>query len=403
MNDQGASVASPTTLGDEIGALLGEGSWTDTDGPSSSDAAGDTPAERQEPQSDTPAPEGTTDAERAGAPPADAAEATPDESPTPVPTADEDDLLAGAVPLTYTVNGESRAFDGVQVLKDNAGAIVTPEALQLLTRRLGERDHLFEQGQARDKKYSDLERLTEWRTKGADGKEISLTGREAVEASRVALGHALAEAQTYRAILSDPMRIAGLLVHLGDGKFAHDETAFKLVNAELANLKYGVESGVRQQIGQMATQLSAPPAPPTSFSQEQLTELAPQAVEWVAKQAGISGLSADSTATLELLAPNYIRPSTAEELRAQPNIHARVDEARFAPVVQRIFAQQAQVAKTVSVNADAAKTNAAKMAAALRGKRPAAPTTPTREPDQSASRSDELWALQERAVSRRSA
>lgn len=409
MNDQGASVASPAgpTLGDEIGALLGEGSWTDTDGSSSSDAAGDTPAERQDPPADTPVPEGTTDAERAGAPPADAAESTPDASTTPVPDADED-VLAGAVPLTYTVNGESRAFDGIQVLKDNAGAIVTPEALQLLTRRLGERDHLFEQDQARGKKYSDLEKLTEWKVKGADGRESLLTGREAVEASRVALGHALAEARTYRAILSDPMQLAGLLVHLGEGKFEHDKTAFDLMNERLQNLKFGVESSIRQTVAQTATQLAQPPAPPSALTTEQLTEFAPKAVDFIAGHVQITNLTPESKALLTDLAPRYLRVATAEDVQANPQLRLGmpVVDPAFSAVVQKIHAQQTKAATVVQVNQDAAKTNANRMAAALRGQRPrtpAAPTTPT--PDPAASRSDELWALQERAVNpaRRSA
>ncbi len=407
MNDQGTSVDSPTSLGDEVGALLGDSSWSDSDGPSSSDAAGDTPAERQDSPADTQVPEGTTDAERAGAPPADAAESQPDPSTTQDPTADED-ILAGAVPLAYTVNGESRAFDGIQVLKDNAGAIVSPEALQLLTRRLGERDHLFEQDQARGKKYSDLEKLTEWRIQGADGKESVLTGREAVEASRVQLGHALAESKMYRDLLSDPMKLAGMLVHMGEGKFEHDPDRFALFNERLSNLKTAVESNVRRNIGQMATQLAQPPAPPSALTPEQTADLAPQAVDFAASISQITNLTPESKELLTELAPRYLRVATAEDIKENPQLKPGqpVVDAAFTAVVKRIHAQQAKAATVVAVNQAAAQTNAAKMAAALRGQRPKTQSpTITREPDPEASRSDELWALQERAVSggRRSA
>jgi len=406
MSTEGTSVASPTepTLGDEIGALLGE-SWSDSDGPSSSDAAGDTPAERQDTPADTQVPEGTTDAERAGAPPADAAESQPDPSTTPSPTADED-LLAGAVPLAYTVNGESRTFDGIQVLKDNAGAIVSPEALQLLTRRLGERDHLFEHGQARDKKYSDLEKLTEWRIT-RDGRQEVMSGAAAIEMRELGLELLKAEVSELRGMFDQPP--TKWLAQDEQGNIVWNKDAFTEWNRGLSQAQKIAYHEGKSRFSQHIATATAPAAPPTTLAPEQLTSLAPQAVDFAASVSQITNLTPESKELLTELAPRYLRVANADDIKENPALKPGqpVVDASFTAVVKRIHANQAKAATVVQVNDKAAKDNAARMAAALRGQRPKqnAAVTQTREPDPAASRSDELWALQERAVNggRRSA
>lgn len=417
MTDSGTGATAPAvaadpgySLGAEVGALLGEGSWSDDSAEPSapaSDAADAPSAERQ--ATDGPSgSEGQTDAERAGEPPADAATPGPDASGTLTPNA-EDDPLVGASPLSYVVNGESRQFDGIQVLKDNAGAIVTPEALQLLTRRLGERDHLFEKSQADHQRYSDLEKLTEWRVKDAQGKETVLAGAEGVRMRELASAMLRAEVQELRAMFDAPPH--RWLAQDEQGNIVWNTDAFKDWQKGLDQSRKIAYHESNSRFGEMARPAprSAEPLTPAAIA-----ERAEPTIAAGAQHFGVTNLTDADKKTLAEQLPGYVRPATQDDVRQDPTLTAGEPFVTngFWTLMKHLSSVRAEGAKQAATIAqttnDAAKANAARLAAAARGaRRPATPiqdTTRPPTPDQErATRSAALWDMAERAATRRRA
>lgn len=418
MNTPGTDTAgsapsdSSSILGAEIGALLGEGSWDDGPADSGTSVAADAPsAERQDtPASADASPEGLATAERPGEPPGDAATATaPDPNAAPSPASADEDILAGATPATYTVNGEQRQFDGIKVLKDGIGAIVEgPDAVQLLLRRLGERDHLFEQNQTREKRYQDLERLTEWRGKGSDGKDTVLKGAEALQMRDVGLSMMRAEIAELRAMFDKPP--ATWLAQDEQGNIVWNTDAFRDWNRGLDQARKIAYHEGQNAFRSVLAQTQAPPPPPTSLTPDQVQALVPQAINFAAQQAGITNLTQESKAFLSTVVRPYLRAALPADVQANPSLKLGqpVVDPDFIEVVKQQAAQQARVAQTATTLADANKQNQARLAQAAAGTRArvaAAPAAKAPTEDQSrAERSDKLWALSEAAVSgRRSA
>lgn len=324
---------------------------------------------------ETPAPgsEGTDPSAPAGETPAVAdAAAVPDAS-TPDP---DGDPLDGSAPLAYTVNGESRTNDGITVLKDG-GAIIDPDAVPKIQRILSERDHLFEKDQQSHQRYTALEKLTEWRTTGADGKESVLTGAPAVEAMRVNAVTTAAVLQTVLKALSDPASFAELHDVVGD------ETAgYQIVRNERNwnALVRDARNDAREKAGEVrqhVSRLSAPTPPP----EPSVADVAMPTVEATITNAQVTGLTAADKTFLASQLPRYVRESTPAERQATNS--ARVVDASFTDLVKDRAALRADAAKQVTGASDAAKANAAKLAAASVGKRgaPQAPKiTPKKEP-----------------------
>lgn len=391
------SAASSGGLGDEIAQLMGDFSSSspdDAETPTSTteDAAGETPAERPDDASDSPTlPDGTETAERAGEPPADAVATVPDEP----------DPLASATPFTYTVNGESRAFDGIKVLGEHGAIIDSPEALALLQRRLGERDHLFEQNREQYQRQQEYERLSEWRVPGPDGKEQVLSGVEGLTTMRVTTAQLAANLDTLASVFKDPAKFAQLVSVNAEGQIVPDPQAlqFLLTQAELAETR--AEQAVRSH-------LSAPrQEAPQTLTPESVAQAAPSIIQSAAATAQVdaSVLTKADSAMLANLLPRYIRQVTPADVQANPRLKLGgpiVDEA-FTELVKDRIALRSEVTTTAKATAQAAQDNAKKLAAAALGTRPAQrPATPVRpQPVPTSASSDDKWDLMERAAAGR--
>jgi hypothetical protein len=403
------------SLEDAIGSLMGDGDFgSDDSAPaaSPSDAAGAPPAERQG-TAETPAPpEGTaTPSERAGAPPADATKATPDAAAPAALTPPADDPLATAVPFTYTVNGEQKAFDGIRVLGEH-GAIVEPQALELLQRRLGERDHLFETSRQQYAQVQQFERLSQWHQKDAEGKEQVLSGPEGLMTMRVQMGTLAAAYDTLAAVFSNPEQFAALV----SVQAMPDGTQRIVPNkAELSNLltrsdlaEARASTAVREHLTKLvgAVEPSAPAQTPD------YTAAAPQIIDAAARTANVDAkaLTDKDRAFLSAQFPRYVRTVTEADRRGNVTLKLGgpiVDES-FTQLVKDRVELRTEVAKTLKSTTDASAENANRMAAALVGTRPpAAParTAPQPTPDNSrATDADRAWDLRERlSAGRRSA
>lgn len=397
MAENAGAVAAPVDNSPSLASVIGEmyGDYSDVEQESPEGAPPSTTP-------DTPAAsEGTAASEPAGAPPVEAdAPLVPDTSIQP--TADTDPL-DGSRPLDYTVDGHARTYDGITVLKDG-GAIIDPDALERVQKVFSERDHLFEKDKQTHERYSTLERAIEWRTKGADGKEQVVGGLDAAVAWRLHAGQMHARNLVYSnaidAIVKDPSNFAKLYTIFTDAKGEYGEVGAQYVlpnQKGFADLKEDAERFARETALTMREQfpkvIAAPPP-----AEVPLEQLAPDTVALYEKDHKITGLTAEDRKDLAEMLPRYSRPSTPEERQAGHG--ARVIDGSFLGVMKRYASQNANTATTAAAAASAATSNAAKLAAAARG-RPvtqAPRIAPTKEPKRTRSDDfDDNWDRQERA------
>lgn len=396
-----APVDTSPPLADVVGQMFGDVESFGSSGESAelpASDAGTTPA----PETPETAPDAA--AEHAGTTPADAAS-------DPAAPAESDDFLKDAKPLPYTVDGEEKSFEGITYLGPDRGAFITPENLAKVQDRLQQADRLYAQDQARYRdtqqlkaEHQALTKLTEWSYTNRDGQKVTVTGPQAMAAREADVARTKAANAVFASVFAQGMDLSNMLreVRNSDGSVSivWSDEAINVLKREAALSEKEAVFGVRSRFAEIANR-PAEVAAPAPLTDQQLTDLAPQAVEIAATFAKITDLSEESKQTLALMAPRYIRLSTPEELRQQPDIAVRVDERAFAPVVQRIHASQKNVASAAQSAAEAAKQNAASLAAAAAGKRPAprpgvqpqpqAQQTPNEDPAVSA------WAARERA------
>lgn len=383
----GSSTAesSAFTLGDEIAEFMGDFSGGEV-GAVPGDDAHPTPEEpsaraasaASTDQTATPT-EPTPDAEHAGEPPAVAATDG---------AASDDDPLAGAAPATYTVDGQARTYDGLQVLK-GGGAIVEPEKLPDLLKRLSERDHLFERDRATYGKLQDYERLSAWTTKNDKGETVTVSGIDGMQGRAVTTARLSAAFKTLTdAIASDDaFRALVDIVQGPDGQpmIVRNTAAFELLRERADNAAYRSEQETRARFSVASSPSAAPAAAETPIA-----EIALPTVEQYATAYGIAGLTAEDKTFLAGLVPRYVQ--TTDGKRA-------VDPA-FLDVMRDRAALRASTQASAKAVADAATTNAARLAGALAGKRPAArataPTAPTADTKPGQSRAELEAAMWDR-------
>ncbi len=384
--EDGSSQSVEDFVGNAFGDFSAESEPVASD-PAS--AAGAPPAEHAPDAAAPPSPEGTEPVtEPAGTPPAAAPVAAPDAVP-------EADPLVDAKPATYTVNGESRTYDGIKVLGAD-GAIIAAADLPDVLRKLGERDHYFETNRAQYGQLQSLERLSEWQTRGADGTEQTLRGAEGLQAMRVSFATLNAAFDTLTGIFKDPAKFAALVDVDGEGKIVPNRTALThlLTEADLAEER--AEKATRATL----QTLSAPPAPtgPPDYS-----KAAPGVITQAAGTLD-AHLTPEDRALLASQMQRYVRPVTEADRQGNPmlKLGSAIVDASFKDVVAALANVRAQAKATATATTTAAATNAAKLAAAARGKpaTPPAPRTPAKPaPDARASDADQGYALIENLMS----
>jgi hypothetical protein len=396
--EDGGSISLEAFVGQAFGDLSeGEPESAGSTG----SAAGETPAEHPAADPATVPPEGTEAPERAGTPPADAAAATvPDAKAEAAPA---DDPLKDAKAATYTVNGESRSYDKLKVLGED-GAIIAAADLPDLMRRLGERDHLYETNKAQYEANQQLERLTEWRTTDADGKETVLRGLEGLATLRVQHGKLAAAFDTLASVFKDPAKFVGLLGQDETGKLVFDQNAVNhlLTESDLAEVR--AEQAIRSTLASLVRA----PEPTASAAPDYATH-APQIIDAAAKTVGLDTkvLTDKDRTFLAQQFPRYVRTVTEQDRRGNPTLKVGgpiVDETFTQLVKDRIESRQ-ELAKTVTASTAASTANAAKLAAAARGKPATTPTAPARRtptPDTRAKDADAGFDLMENLMGGRS-
>lgn len=385
----------------ESGALTLEEFVADAFGDFSDSASETPPAEAGAPpvppaNADATAatPEGTEAAARAGTPPDAAATPAPDAgAPAPI------DPLAGATPLTYTVNGQARIFEGIKVLGEH-GAIIEPAALPDVIRRLTERDHLFESGQQAYKDQQTLDRLSAWKVPGpmdAAGRPTftDVKGRDGVVAMRSDYIALAAERDALITALDVP-DLRNVLAAGADGAVTFSPAFLDTVRLHLDNARLTARNMARESIGE----LSKPVAPaPVAMSAAEVEAHAPAVIDQSLKGAGLDAALL-TAADRQTLAKQMGRYLTMENGR-------QVVDLQFAELVKQMAGLRKENASTAATLSSTAAANAAKLAAVARGLPGTRPVTPAPKPvsqaDERASKSDQAWALQQRLAAGRMA
>lgn len=417
--DTSSSPGSATTLDDFVTDVFsgrgdddfGFGSAPQSD--TGSDAAGDAPAETtdqttsENQSTGTDGPEGdakegadaTKDAAATtGAPDKEGEQATAEAAPAVDP-------LAGATPLSYVVNGETRNFEDIKVIPGQ-GAVITADALPRLQQRLSERDHLFETGRAQYKALTDLEKATEWKERNPDGTEQTLTGLQAIEATRVTLGRTLASLQLITNAIRDPEQFQRLVGVDANGNLVPDarEIQYLLTRADLAevNAERQVRSYFQSMTAKAASGAAAQSDTGTVTGQSAPITLPDTFVEQYANSLGVKGLTAEDKTLLSTLAPRFVRTATREDVQENPTlvVGSPVIENTFAELVKRQGELRATTANSAGATQAALKAqqeNAARLAAAKTTTKPSAKPSPAkarpRNDDGTFAKSDNAWAF----------
>ena len=390
--------AAPAPVSDSGSGL--DGDWQDLLGDSytaSADTDDETPqGEAGQPPAasgDSAGPEGEATAEHAGQPPADAASDAPDSGSEPE-----------YQPFTYTVNGETKTADGFYRTAD--GVVVDNDKAEWLMQRLSQAEHYFAKDQESSQRYQALNdaftKLTSWNVKDAQGNTRTLLGADAIEAQRVQLGRALAENAALNAALRDPVQLAELVTAQqgqdGQWYIVPNERGLATLSVRLDRDGMRVEQLARQNMQQIRGQLRAQPtqAQPTSFAPNE--QQIAQTVDQAANVLGVTNLTAEDKAHLAKQLPRYIRDAANEQERAQ--FGAKVLDGDFRLLVQNQSNLRAALAKTATAATQATQQNAARIAAANVGKRPAQapPNTPTRAPNARDTAQADAWDRRERAA-----
>lgn len=344
------------------------------------------------PDVETPAgSEGSELPETAGEPPADPGDVpAPDTGTSETPT--DPDPLEGAASITYMVDGQERTYDGITVLKNGAG-IVEPEKVADLQRKLGERDHLFETGQAQYAKLQAFDKATEWK----DGDRV-LTGVPALEAQRVFIAQAAITINELAAILQPEnfWKYAAIGQNPdGTHYIQPDQEALKGLRERLAFVTEREGFNARREFSQRIPQTATPQ--PAATSDASVESMAPQTVVALASQMKVT-LSDDSKAFLIGELPRYVRATTPEE---RPTYGARIVDKSFANLIQREAKTATATKQIAETTTAAAKANAARLAAANPGGKSKQPAriTPTKEPERTRDDDfDDLWDQREKAA-----
>lgn len=332
------------------------------------DAAGAPPAEpSSDPRTNPTPPEGAPDT-TATQPLVDGQPTAP--SPTVVP---ESNPFEAASPLTYTVDGQSRTFDGIAYVK-GVGAVIQDADVPKLQQRLQERDNLYERAQQQYEQVQALERLTTWTQKGPDNTDQTLSGAKALEEMRVTLGRNLVAMETLKSALLDPATFASLVAVDANNNLVLDQQALQ----HLATRSELAELNAEKQIRAHWQTIAGPQAAPTNTTLD-LSQAAPVIAQHYAKEYGGGMLKDDDVTFLSGQVGRYIRPATREDVLGggAKTIGQPVVDAAFQTVVERLAKGQQATAAAVSTASTVASENARKLQAALLPNGRAPNTTPT--------------------------
>lgn len=384
------SAASEFSLADEVGEMLGE--ISDVETPESD--AGTTPA--AETDKSVATAEGADKEVRAETTSADATKTDPDKEDTETPSPD-DDYLKDAKAFTYkTSTGEEKSIEGIKILGDS-GAIVTPEGLQFINERIADAERFHTTSREQYAQIQNFEKLSEFHTKDAEGKDQVLSGTEGLLTARVQLATLSAAYETLAAAVRDPATLAALLQQNEKGELVLNDREFQnlITRSDLA--EKNADTLARNHF--MSVVKSGP-----AKAEGQQVDYAREAPPMIDRIAGADSklLSEADKKFLSEQFPRYIRTVTAEDRSRDANlkIGQPIVDAAFAAVVKDRVGIRSELAKTVKATTAASDENAKRLAAAALGTRKVTPALPEQRKKEEDTRADDAaraWQERERA------
>lgn len=383
------SAAPEFSLGDELGEMFGD--ISDVETPDSGEGTTPTP----EADKSVATAEGTDKEVRAETPSADATKTDPDKK-EPEPPASEEDYLKDAKPFTYkTSTGEEKSIEGIRVLGDS-GAIVTPEGLVFINERIADAERFHTTSREQYAQIQNFEKLSEFHTKDAEGKDQVLSGTEGLLTARVQLATLSAAYETLATAMRDPATLASLLQQNEKGELVLNDREFNhlITRSDLA--EKNAETLARNHFMSVVKGAGTPKA--ESATQVDYTKEAPSMIDRIAGADSKLLSDADKKFLGEQF-PRYVRTVTAADRAQDVNlkIGQPIVDAAFAAVVKDRVGIRSELAKTVKATTAASDANATRLAAAALGQRKATPAAPvTRKPEGDTRADDAALAWQQR-------
>lgn len=334
--------------------------------------------------SETPAAPSPGDSSQAPPPAANAADGTQPPAPEPEPQYE---------PFGYTVSGEQRSIDGF--FRIPGEGVFVPEAQVPRLQQLASRADANEvQLRALHEQNQDWERLTTWTIPGPNGQQQTLTGRAAYERLRAEREVYAASDTTVRSYLSDPAKLASLLVVYNEQgqaiplegvQVSINPNAKRILDLEIKDAARDAIGRAQQHFAQVGGRISPHAAPTEQVTPEQIiaqvSQQAPQVLTAKLEQWGLKGaLTAEDVQALAAQLPRYVRLATKDDVAADPGLRlgAPVLENDFETLVRRVAAVSQRGATSAQARTVADRFNQGQQRgrASNQPARPASPIPP---------------------------
>lgn len=373
---EGLPKTDDPVLGAALSEMASEGSLTEApdDGTTQPVAAADAGTNPADARNDSAGDDGTPDG-------AEAATASEQPTDTTAGTTEAADPLAELQPLTFSVGNETLTVEGIHVSPD--GAIVDLDAIPKIQQEFSRARTLESANRDLYQRQQDIERVTAWKTRDAQGQEQTLTGIPAVEAMRTLLASTGAALQTLTgALKGDPTELVAVVTdpQTGQPRLVWDQRAIEYLTTRSALAEQHAATQARAFVQAQAQ----------SARVEQQDAQVPQQL-WASVEAAwfkdFPQLTAEDKQALGQKFQRYIRPATDQEVAGgQFKRGERVVDPAFYDEVKERADFRAALAKTVQASQQAGKFNAGQQQARTANakpqpKAPAKPATPTAKPE----------------------
>ena len=342
---------------------------------------GDLPSE---PVVSQPAGEPSGTAPAAPAPAGDVGSAPP--APPVGPPAE--DPLEGTEPFAY---GKGKTLEGIYRVPGQ-GALIPEDripAIQQFAERMDSLTDVVQQYAATNAAY---ERLSEWTTTGADGKEQTMTGQAGLAAQRMESAQVKVERDIYEALVSDPQKLFALLMYDEQGTLIHNPEKLQLLRLEAELARGRAEADVKQTFMSRVSPPAAAPSAPDYSSHA--PSLIAQALAQLGLVAGAIAPDDQALLTAQLKQGLHLRGVTERDRQQNPALRLGspiVDES-WTAAIKHLAGIRASQAAAIKTTETAAKFNTAQDRGRSQGKKTTPPPSAKApdEPPKKLSRT-ELW------------
>lgn len=296
--------------------------------------------------------------------------------------ADSDDPLTGAVPFTYTVNGQAKPYDGIQEIPGH-GAIVSKEALTGLRDTIQRSEHATE---ANKQLYQTVQQYESFEFKGQKGAQ----GIDSLVAE-----HAVMEAaiRHLAGVIENPDALAEIL---------GDPNALVRMQRELSLIARETKLATRGTFTARSQETRSKEQEATQLEQADHQTISAVIDKWGATFPSLTAQDKqEALAYLAQFRSSFVRPATPDEARqagVKPGERI-IDEKPVHDYLERIAKHRADAASLAASTAKSASENAKRLGAAAvprKGPKPATPAPPAKA--ERVKSNSELWQDQKNGM-----